>query len=1237
MKSIRHSLFILLAMLLFAVLARAQDSVYFSNGNTVYVNSATSISGIIFDNGGPSGNYSSNFAGLVIITAHPGDTIELSGNYTTEWLNDILYVYDGYGRSGNTLGTYSGSGSLHCISVTGTMTLYFSSNTIFNRSGFSLTYNIHSCLCSNFIYNFSYNSLTAVSVNLTWQAVDIQGPFILSYNDVDTLIYSDSLSVFSLSPNTDYTFHLATLADSSQSDCALTLSIHTPCFQAFIRGAHTICDGDTLILEADSADAYLWSTGDTTRIVQITSADTVTLITYTADQCSDTDQVVIRRHPFPMDINIPESLCPGDTTLIHIGFAEDANIRVHRSQSVQSEAARIFLPDGINCNPFGCSYRSELVFSDFDDNAQITNVNDIRYVMLNLEHSYAGDIYINITCPNNQSADILRYGGNGYSECNSSIQSSSRGWQTGTNASVSTDFGQATNPVNSLYPCDSSASDNHAGVGWRYCWSNATDAGYSYASGDGIIYRAANAHNHRFDSSNVLMGTHFYHPDQPLDALIGCPMNGTWYIEVIDGWTGDNGYIFGWSLALNPDRLSRNDYHPSVSTADLDGPWNVRLSDTTFSIIAPTNLSADTVITYSVHIFDSNGCRFDTTFSILFHAATTFQVYDTIPENSLPRRYRNILFYSDTSNALIPVANLYGCDSLFSYNLHVLRNSRSTLFDTICASRLPYRWNHSTFTSSGVSTDTLPNAVGADSIVTMHLFVLPDYNLNIFDTICNNSQLLFNDSLLSTSGIYTASFPTHTSPVCDSTIALHLTVRDTSVGQISPVECDVYVLHGHLYTHSVDDTLHALLSNSAGCDSTVILHLTLRNSSSSNYYDTCTENQLPRVFHSLSFRSDTVGAEVVIPNAVGCDSVIHYSLHVYRNAYTFFDTVLCRNSLPLWWRGKFFQSDGTLYDTLPGIHGTDSILSYTLHTLPVHHTFVTDTICQGMKYLFNGYSISQSGTYTDSLINSYGCDSLVSLQLSVLDSIHIAILHDYSCEPPAHYLSLADLDSSKSYYWTSVPHDSTLTPQQHSSSIVVNPSQPTRYAVTVGYANSDICSSTDSIDILPVVPLSIDWDINSTDQQVEAINNSVGFTSQSWYINGQLSPVESNRIVFYGNPETDSIDLMLIISNDFCSDTARQTVSLLKASLYFPNVFTPGKELNNRFCAYGTGFVDFELWIYDRQGVLLYHSTNPFDCWDGTHNGTPCPQGTYVYHCRYRNQLMPLADLRSIGTVTLIR
>jgi hypothetical protein len=99
-------------------------------------------------------NYSSNFAGLVIITAHPGDTIELSGNYTTEWLNDILYVYDGYGRSGNTLGTFSGSGSLHCISVTGTMTLDFSSNTIFNRSGFSLTYNIHSCLCSN-IWHFS--------------------------------------------------------------------------------------------------------------------------------------------------------------------------------------------------------------------------------------------------------------------------------------------------------------------------------------------------------------------------------------------------------------------------------------------------------------------------------------------------------------------------------------------------------------------------------------------------------------------------------------------------------------------------------------------------------------------------------------------------------------------------------------------------------------------------------------------------------------------------------------------------------------------------------------------------------------------------------------------------------------------------------------------------------------------------------------------------------------------------
>ena len=73
------------------------------------------------------------------------------------------------------------------------------------------------------------------------------------------------------------------------------------------------------------------------------------------------------------------------------------------------------------------------------------------------------------------------------------------------------------------------------------------------------------------------------------------------------------------------------------------------------------------------------------------------------------------------------------------------------------------------------------------------------------------------------------------------------------------------------------------------------------------------------------------------------------------------------------------------------------------------------------------------------------------------------------------------------------------------------------------------------------------------------------------------------------------------------------------------------------FKSYGVDFASYEIWIYDRFGTLVYHSTDPNVGWDGTHNGTPCKQGAYVYNCRYSVLLSPNAYQRTTGTVTLIR
>lgn len=66
--------------------------------------------------------------------------------------------------------------------------------------------------------------------------------------------------------------------------------------------------------------------------------------------------------------------------------------------------------------------------------------------------------------------------------------------------------------------------------------------------------------------------------------------------------------------------------------------------------------------------------------------------------------------------------------------------------------------------------------------------------------------------------------------------------------------------------------------------------------------------------------------------------------------------------------------------------------------------------------------------------------------------------------------------------------------------------------------------------------------------------------------------------------------------------------------------------------------VDYQIYIYDRGGVLIFESQQPDEPWNGTaQNGEKCPMGTYVYHIKYSKKTEPGLKLVKVGTVLLIR
>ena len=103
-----------------------------------------------------------------------------------------------------------------------------------------------------------------------------------------------------------------------------------------------------------------------------------------------------------------------------------------------------------------------------------------------------------------------------------------------------------------------------------------------------------------------------------------------------------------------------------------------------------------------------------------------------------------------------------------------------------------------------------------------------------------------------------------------------------------------------------------------------------------------------------------------------------------------------------------------------------------------------------------------------------------------------------------------------------------------------------------------------------------------------------------------------------------------------CSDTLL-VFPISIVSVWFPNVFTPDGEKNNRFAMVtNQAVVEYEMTIYNRQGLLVARCTDAVAGWDGRDiRGAACQQGAYAYICEYR--LAGNVARRYLGTVLLLR
>ena len=84
-----------------------------------------------------------------------------------------------------------------------------------------------------------------------------------------------------------------------------------------------------------------------------------------------------------------------------------------------------------------------------------------------------------------------------------------------------------------------------------------------------------------------------------------------------------------------------------------------------------------------------------------------------------------------------------------------------------------------------------------------------------------------------------------------------------------------------------------------------------------------------------------------------------------------------------------------------------------------------------------------------------------------------------------------------------------------------------------------------------------------------------------------------------------------------CVDSITECITVNPLfGFYIPNAFTPnGDGINDVFMPKGTYVKDYEMYIFDRWGMKLFHSTDINNGWNGTVDGgtTIAQEDVYVY------------------------
>ena len=401
-------------------------------------------------------------------------------------------------------------------------------------------------------------------------------------------------------------------------------------------------------------------------------------------------------------------------------------------------------------------------------------------------------------------------------------------------------------------------------------------------------------------------------------------------------------------------------------------------------------------------------------------------------------------FYSDTLTSGI------GCDSILTLNFNVVPVSRDTVDYIACASELPYSWQGMSLTGPGTYSDTLASAWGCDSILTLNLSVNPSYssqsslteNLVAFYSFNGNAEDQTSNANHGTvygatpttdrwgneNGAYAFDgtddyilCTTEVGPFGNASRTISFWAK-TDVNPGSSQQNAVLSYGGNIYNSGsrFEINLNAKCLGVGVDVSGFYLTKSFDNSDNDwHHYVVVFDNSVSNKMSDISFYSDgqllstncsykgdvyvntlnqqklNIGRlftgdryfkgsidDIKIFDKALTDGEVQMDL--YQGTLPVQEVTICASESPYIFGSQQLNESGTYTETFSTVLGCDSVVTLNLTVNPVYNLKDTVAVCyNNLPYTWQGMDLTKPGTYSDTLTTGMGCDSILTLYFDV--------------------------------------------------------------------------------------------------------------------------------------------------------------------------------------------------------------------------------------------------------------